>query len=938
MSAPNSRWPGRRLRLFPLLLTIFAFQPAVRTVAGEVPPDNTVYYPLHVTFEDGEGQPIVARCTVQGSDATWYRPYPDSLCIYHNFWRAGYFYADGSFDVTVPQGTTKFFVSRGFEFAPVVRTIEVLSDTTLSFVLSRWIDLREEGWYCADPGPQLRHQHGLGYNLGPEEGLFAATAEGLNVVYYADNEYCFAGAPDPVSTADCIVYFSEEYRSFAYGHLGLLGIDQMVLPPTYPAVPAWPMNMTILQGVYGQTCASADWCHPRSACSVMDSTDWPGGGLARELPIDVLELEDHVQTMDVLSYSNHSSYNETMAVVEMWYELLNSRIKIWASAGTDACLDRSFDPPIGGQRVYVNLGDSTFTHDNWLEAKEAGRSFITTGPLFRRFQLGDAQIGDSLIIDSGVPTWVEAEISFASYYPVEEIEIIQNGRVAASIAVPVEVPQMVDTTFNFLIDETGWVAARAMRPNNYPTYRWLWGDSLIAHTNPIFVRYGKDRLYSGSDYWVTWLDTLVTYLDWHNTGEWANPSDSAFVYQRVAQARDYYDSVATEPPPPRLVGEEIPILTYNIYHGGQDFGSIAGRDHEWLEVIRSRNPDIILIQEANGWLPADSNYIAAYVESLNVSFPEEPPYTGWVGDANSDFDLAIMTRFQVESVETIHGGLLDGTWYDLGHAFLHATLADSASSIHIINLHFRPGLDREGREKEARILLQVLDEIPTGELVCVGGDFNSYSPVDVEPGSPTPPAYDLGADSAEVVGWEPAGYLVDRGYEDAFRTLHPLDCTYTRPTREFYGPLEPNARVDFLLRSPDPQWVLETADVVTDGLADVGSDHYPIFARYCRSHLTDAPETKVEVRTCRMRCWPNPFSSQTVVEYEIARPGPVTLDVYSVLGRLVCRLDSESGSAGMHRLQWDGKTPAGQDLPAGWYYVRLRSGTEIQTTAVLLLR
>ena len=46
-----------------------------------------------------------------------------------------------------------------------------------------------------------------------------------------------------------------------------------------------------------------------------------------------------------------------------------------------------------------------------------------------------------------------------------------------------------------------------------------------------------------------------------------------------------------------------------------------------------------------------------------------------------------------------------------------------------------------------------------GALVI--GDFNSYSPVDAAPGSPTQPDYAGGAASAEERGWEPLGYLLD---------------------------------------------------------------------------------------------------------------------------------------------------------------------------------
>lgn len=385
--------------------------------------------------------------------------------------------------------------------------------------------------------------------------------------------------------------------------------------------------------------------------------------------------------------------------------------------------------------------------------------------------------------------------------------------------------------------------------------------------------------------------------------------------------------------------DELRVLTYNIYNGGHDTETVAGRSHEWLEVIRSRNPDIILIQEANGWLPADSNYIEAYVESLNVSFPGEPPHEGLAGDANSPFDLAIITRLSVVSSEMITSAWLDGGWFYPTHGFFHAELSDSAGSVHVIDAHFQSGQERVHREKEARVLLQIIDGIPADEFVWVCGDFNSYSPVDVEPGSPTPPAYDKGAGPADAVGWEPVGYLLDRSYIDAFRTLHTQDLGYTRPTREFYGyPTEPNARVDFILRSPHMGWILETSKVVTDGFADVGSDHYAVLATYRRGILTAVDDIDADSRPLALSCSPNPFRSMTTVVYDVPEGGPVSLDVYSVEGRFVRRLVSEVQSSGTYELLWDGSDASDVRLPAGWYFMRLTSTGTTQTSPVLLLR
>lgn|GEM_PF-647141 len=491
-------------------------------------------------LEDDEGHRITARVSVRGSDDGSYRPYPDSACVYHTSF-GGHFSARDSFFVTVPAGTTRFYVSKGFEYLPLTAVHEIASDTSFVLVLDRWIDLSQEGWYSGDTHTHLAHQEGEepgeeGYTLTPEAGARVASAEGLNVIHYLDNDRWFTGAPDPVSTADCIVYFSEEYRSFVFGHLVLMGLDELVEPCTSGPRPAWPMNMSILDTIRAQTNVAASYAHPICSYSVLDTTFWPGGGMGRELPIDA--LEGKVEAMDVLCYTNRRG------VLDTWYHLLNSRVKILASAGTDACVDRVIDAPPGGHRVYVNLGDSSFTYDNWVAAFRTGRSFIASGPLIPRFEVEGAAMGESLVIDPGAPVWVQGEVSVASAYPAEVLEIIQNGTVVRTMSLPAGIPQVVDTTFSLLIDETCWLAARARCDNLWT--RFVAGDSLMAHTNPVFIRFGEDELYSESDYWVSFLDTVGMYLDLN--GEWDDPADSAFVYDRLAQARDYYRSVANQPP------------------------------------------------------------------------------------------------------------------------------------------------------------------------------------------------------------------------------------------------------------------------------------------------------------------------------------------------------------------------------------------------------
>ncbi|MFH1680424.1 MAG: FlgD immunoglobulin-like domain containing protein [Candidatus Eisenbacteria bacterium] len=384
-------------------------------------------------------------------------------------------------------------------------------------------------------------------------------------------------------------------------------------------------------------------------------------------------------------------------------------------------------------------------------------------------------------------------------------------------------------------------------------------------------------------------------------------------------------------------GDTLSILTYNIYYGGQDHDPVFGREEEWLDVIRSRDPDLVLIQEANGWLPSEQNYIGVYVESLNASSPGEPPYSGFVGEAPA-FHVALLSRLPVLEFEAFGEVALDTEVVDIHHVFVHAVLDLGGDTAHAVGVHFKPGTARADREREGRALLEILDGLPPDETVWIGGDFNGYSPEDLEPGSPVEPDYEGGALPADVKGWEPMAYLLWRGYKDSFRILHPDTPGYTQATRSFLpegmGPVQ---RVDFLLRSPGSTWELVLAEVLDGTLGDVASDHYAVFATYVDRALIGVGERDARRSSAGLRVWPHPVAGSARIVYALPRSGPVRVRVFSPAGRLVRTIGDTGASAGMHELVWDGTDDAGRALAPGFYFVRLENGPSIETARLLWL-
>jgi hypothetical protein len=93
------------------------------------------------------------------------------------------------------------------------------------------------------------------------------------------------------------------------------------------------------------------------------------------------------------------------------------------------------------------------------------------------------------------------------------------------------------------------------------------------------------------------------------------------------------------------------------------------------------------------------------------------------------------------------------------------------------------------------------------------------------------------------------------------------------------------------------------------------------------STLTDVEIPEAEVlRTSLQANFPNPFNPQTRIEFTLAAPCPVRLDVFDAKGQLVRTLVDETRPAGRHGETWDGTDLAGRRMASGLYFYRLRAG------------
>ena len=84
--------------------------------------------------------------------------------------------------------------------------------------------------------------------------------------------------------------------------------------------------------------------------------------------------------------------------------------------------------------------------------------------------------------------------------------------------------------------------------------------------------------------------------------------------------------------------------------------------------------------------------------------------------------------------------------------------------------------------------------------------------------------------------------------------------------------------------------------------------------------------------------FPNPFNSSTVIRFALPASGEVELAVFNLAGQRVARLAEGVREAGSYTLRWDGQDEGGRELASGVYLYRLRSGEQLETRKLALVR
>lgn len=244
------------------------------------------------------------------------------------------------------------------------------------------------------------------------------------------------------------------------------------------------------------------------------------------------------------------------------------------------------------------------------------------------------------------------------------------------------------------------------------------------------------------------------------------------------------------------MADDLRIMSYNIRYGGR------GRESRLAATIRACEPHLVVLQEATQ--PDVVRRVAS-----------DSGMTSW--DAKTGHSVAFMSRVPTQ----------DATWHHPAgsrRAFLELTLPTVALRVYAVHLSaVHASWTERRRVRELRAVLERTTREGTAAHVVLG-DFNTLAPGEQLDISKLPrrlrPLVWLSGGS---IRWQTIQLMLEAGYADAFRVLHPGDDGFTFPA------WSPHVRLDYAFVPASFAGRLLGCRVATGaGPEEAASDHLPL--------------------------------------------------------------------------------------------------------------
>ncbi len=473
--------------------------------------------PVRLAFRSTDGRyipPYGHRAEINDS---WFQDYGADVKVMDS----SFAYVDGTFQVELPVGEVYLEMTKGFEYEPVRRRLEIRPEQReLRLEIDRIANLRSKGWVSADT-----HVH----FLSPTTALLEAAAEGLNLVNLLAAQWgdLFTNVGDitnePLLSHDRenMVWVGSENRQHILGHIGLLGPRA----PVFPMSAAGPDESYLGDPLWNSMAHWSDACRAAGGLSVGVHFPYPTGEIAADVALGKIDAVELWPQRPSGAQPGHFNFLRFLD----WYRYLNCGYRLPAVGGTDKM---GAYMPVGTNRAYAYLEQQEFTFANWAKAVRSGNTFVTSGPLLF-FQADGRAPGQEITLRAGGGT-LEVHASAQSFVPFHRLEVVLNGRVVASRDAASGTREMT-LTEKIHVPGPGWLAARCSSQLGPVT---SWEFMVQAHTSPVYLTVPGQELFSqdAAAYMLTLIDGAEVFME--NLAIRPDPKRLAATRKVLSDARD----------------------------------------------------------------------------------------------------------------------------------------------------------------------------------------------------------------------------------------------------------------------------------------------------------------------------------------------------------------------------------------------------------------
>lgn len=269
----------------------------------------------------------------------------------------------------------------------------------------------------------------------------------------------------------------------------------------------------------------------------------------------------------------------------------------------------------------------------------------------------------------------------------------------------------------------------------------------------------------------------------------------------------------------------VRVMTYNILNGF-DYGKDSIRENKMVDFIKSKNPDVVALQELCGFTEIKLKNMAQKWQHHYVAIVKEDGYPVGI---TSNKPIKLKNK-QVENL-----------WHGMLHIETHG--------IDFLVVHLSPS-DLAFRTKEARWIGQYIqDSLKNQDKYMVLGDFNAHSPFDAELDKKRPMSLELYRAndknrSTKNLQYNELDYSVLSTFlsyqlVDVCERLVSYNSRFSFPTPILIGTwrkpgeiVPTRKRIDYILVSQELAKSCTKAKIINSGATELLSDHFPVIADF----------------------------------------------------------------------------------------------------------